>query len=379
MRKIIAAFIIMALFAIAANANITTGNEETATQYFNVGNPIKFEDTDYYFAWSSRPYDFYMLQEYLPEGETFEHYNQMFTVSVMFVGDAPMKADKAVEFKIAELEEVKKTDPMCNYLAYENDGDYLLDFIVSKSDDKGKLEFVEVDIHYYRDIEINGIKAVYLLFYSCRAYGDDIKPFLKSLPDKRDNGTKTSPRSKSCPNSNSKSDLRNRAAEADHVAQEDAVFDYRMVVIVGKETGDAVGVFEAAFFVEADSRRHISRADNHRFVSSGIMTGKHLNHFPAKAPALTIGPHGYIFQFTHAGTFVGDDTFAHDDIAVDKNKHFAAPEIAVDHRLLLVGKQQQIQIAFLAICNLFHNQSHADTYLGVIRRLKRLSEARAQR
>lgn len=106
MRKIIAASIIMALFAIVANANITTGNEETATQYFNVGNPIKFEDTDYYFAWSSRPYDFYMLQEYLPEGETFEHYNQMFTVSVMFVGDAPMKADKAVEFKIAELEEL---------------------------------------------------------------------------------------------------------------------------------------------------------------------------------------------------------------------------------------------------------------------------------
>ncbi len=178
---------------------------------------------------------------------------------------------------------------------------------------------------------------------------------------------------------NNELELRNRATEADHVAQEDAVFDYRMVVIVGEETGDAVGIFEAAFFVEADSRRHISRADNHRFVSSGIMTGKHLNHFPAKAPALTAGPHGYIFQFTHAGTFVGNDTFAHDDIAVDKNKHFAAPEIAVDHRLLLVGKQQQIQIAFLAICNLFHNQSHADTYLGVIRRLKRLSEARAQR
>lgn len=55
MRKIIAASIIMALFAIVANANITTGNEETATQYFNVGNPIKFEDTDYYFAWSLAP------------------------------------------------------------------------------------------------------------------------------------------------------------------------------------------------------------------------------------------------------------------------------------------------------------------------------------
>lgn len=186
MKKTIAASIIMALLAIVANANMPDNNDGTATRYFDVGNPIKFGGEDYYFAWSSRPYDFYMLQEYLPEGETFENYSQMFTVSVMFVGDAPMKADKAVEFKIAELEEVKKTDKMCNYLAYENNGDYLLDFIVSKSDDKRKLEFVEVDIHYYRDIVINGIKAVYLLFYSCRAYGDNIKPFLKSLPDKRD-------------------------------------------------------------------------------------------------------------------------------------------------------------------------------------------------
>lgn len=55
MRKIITASIIMALFAIAANANITTGNEETATQYFNVGNPIKFEDTDYYLHGARAP------------------------------------------------------------------------------------------------------------------------------------------------------------------------------------------------------------------------------------------------------------------------------------------------------------------------------------
>ena len=186
MKKTTFIAMLLAMLAGAAFANTPADNTETATQYFNVGNPVKFGGSEYYFAWSSRPYDFYMIQEYLPKGESFENYKQMFTASVMFVGDAPMKADKAVEYKIAELEEVKKTDKICNYLAYENNGEYLLDFIVSKSDDKGKLEFVEVDIHYYRDIEINGIKAVYLLFYSCRAYGDDIKPFLKSLPEKRD-------------------------------------------------------------------------------------------------------------------------------------------------------------------------------------------------
>lgn len=145
----------------------TNTEGESAVQYFNVGNPIEFGGEKYYFAWSARPYDFYMLQEYLPKGQRFEDYTKMFTVSVMFTGDAPMNAAKAVEYKIAELDEMKKTDPVCNYLVAEKDGEYIVDFIVSKSDGKGKLEFVEVDIHYYRDIKINGINANYLLFYSC--------------------------------------------------------------------------------------------------------------------------------------------------------------------------------------------------------------------
>jgi len=188
MKKSIILCLLLTLIAVGvANANIVNNKSvETVTQYFDVGNPINFGGEQYYFAWSSRPYDFYMLQEYLPAGETFENYNQMFTVSVMFYGDSPFNSAKAVEYKIAELEETKKTDPVCNYNVLENNGEYILDFIVSKSDDKGTLEFVEVDIHYYKDITINGIKASYLLFYSKRAYGDDIMPFIESIPSQRE-------------------------------------------------------------------------------------------------------------------------------------------------------------------------------------------------
>lgn len=187
MKKTMLITLIIALFCCVGNANVIKNQtEENIPSYFDVGNPVKFGDKDYYLAWSSRPYDFYIIQEYLPKGEAFEHYANMFTVSVMFVGDAPFNSSKAVEFKIAELEETKKTDPVCNYLVAENNGEYILDFIVSKSDDAGNLEFVEVDIHYYRDIEVNGIKANYLLFYSCRAYGDDIMPFMASIPDQRE-------------------------------------------------------------------------------------------------------------------------------------------------------------------------------------------------
>lgn len=185
-------FLILCLLAVLLSGIVNADDaaaqtEETACQYFDIGNPINFGGKDYYFAWSSRPYDFYIIQEYLPKGEKFEDYTQMLTASVMFYGDAPFDSAKAVEFKIAALEEVKQKDPMCSYLLLEDNGEYILDFIVSKSDKKGELEFVEMDIHYYKDININGINASYLVFYSMRAYGDDIAPFLESIPSQREN------------------------------------------------------------------------------------------------------------------------------------------------------------------------------------------------
>lgn len=187
MKKILLLFLLMAIGTASGYAGVAkTTSSETITRYFDVGNPIKFGGDKYYFAWSSRPYDFYMLQEYLPKGQSFEDYTKMFTVSVMFTGDSPMTSADAVKYKVAELEEIKKSDPVCNYIVSENDGEYIVDFIVSNSNDKGELEFVEVDIHYYRDIVVKGMKATYLLFYSCRAYGDDIMPFLESIPSKRE-------------------------------------------------------------------------------------------------------------------------------------------------------------------------------------------------
>lgn len=155
---------------------------QTVTEYFNVGDPIKYCGTDYSLVWSARPQDNYYVQEYLPEGESLERYNQMFTVGVIFWNITPLEA---VIAKIAELEERKKADPVINYLVSENDGGYILEFIVSDTSD-GKVNTVEVDVHYYKQMTINGRTASVLSFYSCRAYGDDIMPFMRSIPEKRD-------------------------------------------------------------------------------------------------------------------------------------------------------------------------------------------------
>lgn len=154
---------------------------QSAIEYFNAGNPIKYCGTDYFFVWSAQPQENYFVQEYLPKGESLDHYNQMFTVSVIFGDITPLEAVKA---KIVELEQRKRTDPITNYMVAENNGEYILEFIVSDSSD-GEMNTVEVDMHYYKQMKINGRIANVLNFYSCRAYGDDIMPFIQSIPEKR--------------------------------------------------------------------------------------------------------------------------------------------------------------------------------------------------
>ena len=154
---------------------------QSATEYFNVGNPIKYCDTKYSLVWSAHPQENYYVQEYLPQGESLEHYNQMFTVSVIFWDRTPLEA---VQAKIAELEQRKKTDPITNYIVAENNGEYILEFIVGDSSN-GKMNIAELDVHHYKQMKINGKNASVLSFYSCRAYGDDIMPFIQSIPEKR--------------------------------------------------------------------------------------------------------------------------------------------------------------------------------------------------
>ena len=172
--KVVISIIISLLSCLSLSA-------QSATEYFNVGNPIKYCGTKFSLVWSALPQENYFVQEYLPKGESLDHYNQMFTVSVIFWDRTPLDA---VQAKIAELEQRKKSDPITNYTVAENNGEYILEFIVGDSSD-GNMNAVEVDVHYYKQMTINGRNASVLSFYSCRAYGDEIMPFIQSIPEKR--------------------------------------------------------------------------------------------------------------------------------------------------------------------------------------------------
>lgn len=157
-------------------------SQDEVVDYLHVGKTLKFQDKKFELKWCQHPIEAFFLQEWLPKGETFDNYEQMLSVSLSFSETLSVKY--FVDAKVHELEERKKSDKCCNYLVYENDGEYIIDFLVSDGAD-GLLNVVEADIHHYKPVVIDGKKAIQLNFYSRRAYGDDIIPFLKSLKDKK--------------------------------------------------------------------------------------------------------------------------------------------------------------------------------------------------
>ena len=145
-----------------------------------VKNPMEFNKTSFKLNWTAKPNDTYYIQEYLPEGEKSESFNQMLTIHLF---DTDIKTKDAVDQKVKELTTRKKTDTVCNYKVTESpDGkEFIVDFLlsVSKAD---KMTIVEFNVYHYKQIEIaKNKKAIIVFAYSKRSYGDDITTFFTTL------------------------------------------------------------------------------------------------------------------------------------------------------------------------------------------------------
>ena len=155
--------------------------QEEVVDYLNVGKTLKFQGKKFELKWCQHQNEAVYLQEWLPEGETFDNYGQMLTVTLFFSEAGTVQY---VENMAQILEKRKKTD-CAYYYVHEKDGEYVIDFLVLDSAG-GKVNFAEVGINHCKPVIVNGKKAVQINLYTRRAYGDDINPFLESLDDKTD-------------------------------------------------------------------------------------------------------------------------------------------------------------------------------------------------
>ncbi len=160
-----------------------TKTANDAVDRIGVKGPLTFNKTIFNLAWTSKPTDDYYIQEYLPDSENVDHFNQMLTIYLL-KSDSKLKS--AVNQKVKELEERKKTDASCNYMVTESPGakEYMVDFILGEFKDD-KMTVLEFNIYRYKQVDLgNGKKGILAYAYSRRTY-DDITTVFKALREER--------------------------------------------------------------------------------------------------------------------------------------------------------------------------------------------------
>lgn len=171
-KKLTFLFLIPFLFGFTKNGVIKN--------YYGISEVLSFNSSDYKLSNSYHPVENYWKQEYLPDGQTPDHFDSMITIDFCVTDST---ATHFVASKIIELSERKKTDAVCNYRVLENkhSDEYILDFIMSESLGN-RVTIVERNIYHYKNYtDKAGHKGTLLFGISHRAYGNDITSYLKSI------------------------------------------------------------------------------------------------------------------------------------------------------------------------------------------------------
>jgi hypothetical protein len=153
--------------------------------HLNIPGPIAFDGQSYELAWSSRPSAAYTKQEYLPKGQTVEHFGEMLLVEFL-AGD--LKVADAVQAQMHKLNARKGRDPLVRTAVVKNDatGEMLLDFLMSDKDKNGDIVVEWNAYRYARITDASGRTGIGLFGISRRAYGNDnAKAFLGALKTRR--------------------------------------------------------------------------------------------------------------------------------------------------------------------------------------------------
>lgn len=147
---------------------------------------LNFQGVDYQLGWSAHNSS-QCIQEYFPKGQVPESYTDMFTISVftnIVDGVTPTMAVAAKEAELAKRKEESKDVWNWSVMTNDETNEACIDFICC-SGKNDELDVVEFDVQRYRMIQVDGKPALQLLFYSHRAYGDDITGMMNNLKDIR--------------------------------------------------------------------------------------------------------------------------------------------------------------------------------------------------
>ncbi len=185
--------IVLIAFLVSLSANAQsdstlqhTQNEKlsrvSVTNYMGTGDTIVFNASKFILAWSSNPVQGYYKHEYLLDSTTVDNYNEMFIVEAL---KGQISPTTAAQVKVDELKKLKKKNPIINWTLYENQGDVIIDFILSDQE-----TLYEWDLYRYTERKnANGQKYLVLYAYSFKDAlytNEDLKLFFNRILENRE-------------------------------------------------------------------------------------------------------------------------------------------------------------------------------------------------
>lgn len=135
--------------------------------------------------------------------------------------------------------------------------------------------------------------------------------------------------------------------QVNHIFEQNACLHDRVVVVVDEEILDAVVAHETACFVKGHRERAVPRTHLQRVIGALRVSRDELDERATEATALVGWINGEVLDLEHAVPFIGYHANPNRLPRYIEGKHGTAPQIAVNHILLLVGKQKQLKVVAL--------------------------------
>ncbi|MBC7571857.1 MAG: hypothetical protein H7319_19325 [Spirosoma sp.] len=155
--------------------------EKPVTNFLGIQAPIAVRKNIYQLAWSAHPDASLYKQEYLIAGDDFPKYKSMVGVDFTVTESS---IDQAVDTKIRELENLKRTYPIVNYDVIQNPvtGEKIIDCLIGTHAATERDNLVERNVYRFTSARAkSGQRGILLLAVSVRKYGSEITPFLTRL------------------------------------------------------------------------------------------------------------------------------------------------------------------------------------------------------
>ncbi len=173
------------LFITLIMSTTTNAQIHKPADYLNVPGPIVLDNQTFGLSWSSHPADNYYKQEYIVKGDNPDQFKTMILTDVI-TGESNIK--NVVGDKVAELKQMKSSNPVVNYEIINNPktGEYIIDFLLSANNADGTMSVVERNVYRYKTFANKaGRMGVQLFGVSTRSYGAAINNFFATLKTNR--------------------------------------------------------------------------------------------------------------------------------------------------------------------------------------------------